>query len=77
MTMSVSNETLTKLFGASTRLPCREGTSLLRKFAEARPTDFAFLQPSDFADLQNSGFIGIREWAAFADHYGQCESCND
>jgi hypothetical protein len=77
MTTPASNETLKALFGTSTRLPCREGTHLLRKFAEARPADFAFLQPDDFMDLQNSGFMGIPEWAAFVDHYGRCESCND
>ena len=67
---------LEALFPVDDGLPCPEGTALLRAFAEARFTDFAFLKPSDLADLHNSAFAGIPEWDAFADHFSSCEECN-
>ncbi len=76
MATPISNETLRALFKANPRLPCREGTDLLRIFAVARPADFSFLNADDLLDLKNSAFTGIPEWEAFSDHYGMCEACN-
>jgi hypothetical protein len=66
-----------KLFAVDEGLPCPAGTGLLRNFAEARPADFAFLKPGDLIDLNNSAFEGIPEWDAFAEHYAECELCNE
>ena len=57
-------------------IPCFHGIRLLRSFAEARPTDFAFLEPGDLLDLTTSGFAGIPEWDSFAEHYATCERCH-
>jgi len=72
----VSDETLANLFSSNEGLPCREGTALLRAFAEHRPSDFAFLTPSDLVDLSTSAFDGIVEWDSFSAHYGTCELCH-
>ncbi len=57
--------------------PCAEGRLLLKLFAEARPTDFAFLKPEDMVDRETSGFVGIPEWDAFASHVSICKDCNE
>ncbi len=67
---------LEALFPVEDGLPCPEGMALLKAFAEARSTDFAYLKPSDLIDLRNSAFAGITEWDAFAEHYNTCELCN-
>jgi hypothetical protein len=67
---------LGRLCTADTGIPCSRVTGLLRSFAEARPTDFAFLDPGDLLDLKTSGFAGIPEWDSFAEHYATCERCH-
>jgi hypothetical protein len=70
------NLRLETLFPVDDGSPCPEGTALLRAFAQARASDFAFLKPSDLVDLHNSAFTGISEWDAFSEHYGSCDLCN-
>ncbi|WP_213804987.1 hypothetical protein [Granulicella sp. dw_53] len=80
MAQRVSNDGLADrlgvLFPMDENLPCSEGTTLLRAFAEARPADFAFLKPGDLINLHNSAFAGILEWETFSEHYGSCELCH-
>ncbi|OJV40163.1 MAG: hypothetical protein BGO25_03165 [Acidobacteriales bacterium 59-55] len=61
--------------GGSTSL-CKQGSELLRAFAEARPTDLSFLQADDLSGHSNSAFVGIEEWDALVQHYASCKRCN-
>jgi hypothetical protein len=76
MRRRVSDAALEHLFPIDEGLPCREGTALLRAFAENRPSDFVYLKSSDLVDLSNSAFAGIVEWDAFSEHYSSCGLCN-